>query len=91
MGPHVLEDFGEAFLFTAADFGSGPALVADVFEGGAHGGPVDIAIADFAEAGFDAPVLDVEFHNAAAQGFDPLGGFAEALVIPDVEIGTDPG
>lgn len=91
MGPHVLEDFGEAVFFAAADFGGGPALVADVFEGGADGGPVDVAFANFAEACFDAPVLDVEFYDAAAEGFDPFGGFAEALVIADVEVGTDPG
>ena len=63
---HVLENFGEAVFFSAADFGGGPASVADVLEGGADGGPVDVTLADVTEAVFDAPVFHVEFDDALA-------------------------
>jgi hypothetical protein len=90
VGSHVGEDVGAALFVAARDFGGGPAGVLDFGEGFADVCPVDVAFTDVDEAALDGPVLDVEFDDAFAELADPGGGFAEFLVVSDVEVGADP-
>ena len=74
----------------STDLRRGPAGESDLRKRTAHVRPVDVTVADLAEAVRLAPILHVELDDPFAKRANPLGRLAEALVVADVEVAPHP-
>src|SRR5690606_36221658 len=88
---HSSGDMSRHLPLAVVHLARAPVDIADLDMRLAHLGPLDVAISNFTEAFFNTPPLDVQLHDAASQGADPLLAGCELPGIADVEVHADPG
>src|SRR5690606_30064553 len=86
----LVDQLRRVFERVVATFARRPAGEVDFRQRLADLGPVDVSLAQAAEAVLLPPVLHVQFDDPAAERADPVFGGAELAAVTDVEVRADP-